>query len=245
MAYFQILGTGPSTPITDGTGRNYRRRTSALAQHISTWVLIDATQDFDEQIEHALSVTALVLTNSSKDAAGGLPQLDKWLESPVPFFAPDDLWADLAPRYAPFQKLVHHPLPLHTPVVVGDLTLTAFRLETTAGAAAVPTFGYRFDNGKKKVCYASDVKTIPPESEPYFRDNDLLVVDGAGWDKDLPTHRGALNHLSSYVEAKNQHIVFTQIGRNAPPHTLAAASLKRMSHRAELAYDFMKIPLGR
>ena len=78
MAYFQFLGTGPSTPITDATGHNYRRRTSALVQHISTYVLIDATHDLEEQVEHALSVTHVVITNATRDAAGGLGNLDKW-----------------------------------------------------------------------------------------------------------------------------------------------------------------------
>jgi len=42
-----------------------------------------------------------------------------------------------------------------------DLDIVCFVVETsTAGAGA--TYGYRFDNGKKKVCYASDVKAIPP-----------------------------------------------------------------------------------
>ena len=54
MAYFQFLGTGPSTPITDATGRNFRRRSSGLMQHIATYLLIDVTHDFDAQIEMAL-----------------------------------------------------------------------------------------------------------------------------------------------------------------------------------------------
>jgi phosphoribosyl 1,2-cyclic phosphodiesterase len=245
MAYFQFLGTGPSTPITDATGRNHRLRSSALAQHISTWVLIDATHDFETQIEHALSVTGVVLTNATRDAAGGLGNLDKWLDTKTPLYAPTALWEDLVPRYGPFQKLYHEPIEVGRTFTAGDMEIVCFRVETSTGAAAAPTWGYRFDNGKKKVCYASDVKTIPAESEPFFKKNDLLVVDAAGWDKDLPTHRGALNHLSTYVEWGNEHIVFTHIGRSAPPHTLAAAAVKKMSHRADLAYDFMKIPLGR
>ncbi len=245
MAYFQFLGTGPSTPITDATGRNHRRRTSALAQHISTWILIDATHDFDEQIEHALSVTGVVVTNASRDAAGGLGNLDKWLETKTPLFATEALWDDLVARYGPFQKLVHYPIQVNTPFTATDLEITCFAVETSTGAAAAATFGYRFDNGKKKVCYASDVKVIPPESEAYFKGNDLLVVDAAGWDKDLPTHRGALNHLSTYIGWGNDQIVFTHIGRAAPPHTLASSAIKKMSHRADVAYDYMKVPLGR
>lgn len=245
MAYFQFLGTGPSTPITDATGRNYRRRTSALAQHISTYLLVDATHDFEEQVEQALSVTAVVVTNPTRDAAGGLGNLDKWVDTKTPFYASDSLWADILKRYGPFEKLYQERITELVPFTVGELEVVAFPVETSSGATATPTLGYRFDNGKKKVCYASDVKHIPPDSEPYFHDNDLLVIDSAGWDKDLPTHRGALNHLSTYIEWGNQQVVFTHVGRAAPPHTLAAAAIRRMSHRADLAYDFMKVPLGR
>lgn len=245
MAYFQFLGTGPSTPITDGTGRNYRRRSSALAQHISSYILIDVTHDFDEQIERALSVTGVVCTNPSRDAAGGLGNLDRWVDSPIPLFAPDDLAKELVARYGPFQKLAVTRLEPGVPTAAGDLTITAFQVETSSGDNALPTYGYQFNNGKKKVTYASDVKVIPIASEPYFHDNELLVVDAAGWDKDLPTHRGALNHLADYIAWGNDHVIFTHVGRAAPPHTVASSAVRRVSHKADVAYDFMKIPLGR
>src|SRR5690606_20522348 len=110
---------------------------------------------------------------------------------------------------------------------------SCFPLETSPGPDAPPNYGYLFDTGKKRVCYASDVKHIPEQSLPYFRGNDLLAVDGAGWDKDLPTHRGALNHLHEYVEAGNEQVVFTHIGRSAPPHTQASTMVRRMSHKAD------------
>ncbi|TNF31305.1 MAG: hypothetical protein EP329_12565 [Deltaproteobacteria bacterium] len=245
MAYFQFLGTGPSTPITDAVGRNLRRRSSALMQHISTYLLLDVTHDFEEQVEMALSVTGVVVTNPSRDAAGGLGNLDRWVDAETPFYAPEDLWKDIVARYGPFKQLVHVPLEPCVPLAVAELHLTAFPLETSTGADAAANYGYHVDTGKKKITYASDVKVIPPESEPFFRDNDLLVVDGAGWDKDLPTHRGALNHLPTYIELGNQKVVFTDIGRAAPPHTLATSAVRRVSHRAEVAYDFMKVPLGR
>lgn len=245
MAYFQFLGTGPSTPITDAAGRNYRRRSSALMQNIATYVLVDCTHDFDEQIDAALSVTGVTVVNASRDAAGGLGKLDKWSEHALPFLAPDDLWAEAVERYGPFTTLEHTRLVACTPLAFGDVEVTAFPLETTGGKSARPNYGYHFDTGKKKVTYASDFKQIPPESERYFKGNDILVVDAAGWDKDLPTHRGALNHLTDYVAGGNDAIYFTDIGRSAPPHSLASAAVRRIYHRADVAFDFMKIPLGR
>ncbi len=241
MAYFQILGTGPSTPITDATGRNYRRRTSALMHNISSYLLLDVTHDFDEQIEVALSVTDVVLTNVSRDAAGGLGNLDKWAEEDITLHAPKTFFDELNQRYGPFEKLKHNVVKPGETVKSGDLLITPFRVETTGA----DTFGYKLDTGKKRVCYLSDVKGIPEESEHYLRDNDILVIDAAGWDKDLPTHRGALNHLEAYGSLGNQRIVFTHIGRSAPPHSEASMMVKRMNYTADVGFDFMKIPLGR
>jgi phosphoribosyl 1,2-cyclic phosphodiesterase len=245
MAYFQFLGTGPSTPITDATGRNYRRRSSALMHHIATYVLIDATHDFDEQVEMALSVTAVVVTNGSRDAAGGLGKLDRWTDQRVPLYAPDALWQEVFERYGPFEHIDHVPIAELEPVTVGDLTMVAFPVETTPGEDARPNYGYHFDTGKKRVTYASDVKLIPDPSLSFFQGNDVLAIDGAGWDKDLPTHRGVLNHLPEYVAQDNGQVLFTDIGRSAPPHTQASTTVRRMYHRGDVAYDFMKIPLGR
>jgi phosphoribosyl 1,2-cyclic phosphodiesterase len=241
MAYFQILGTGPSTPITDATGRNYRRRTSALMHNISSYLLLDVTHDFEEQIEIALSVTDVVITNVSRDAAGGLGNLDKWTDEEVTLHAPKAFFEDLNTRYGPFKRIKHNQVEPGQTVTAGDLTITPFRVETTGA----DTFGYRLDTGKKKVCYVSDVKTLPEASSPFLHDNDILIIDAAGWDKDLPTHRGALNHLETYGAWGNQRIVFTHIGRSAPPHSEANSIVKRMNYTAEVGYDFMKIPLGR
>jgi phosphoribosyl 1,2-cyclic phosphodiesterase len=245
MAYFQFLGTGPSTPITDATGRNYRRRSSALIQHIATYALIDVTHDFEEQADRALTVTALMVTNGSRDAAGGLSTLDRWVDHRVGLCAPADLWEELRERYGPFENIDHIPLTAGRAKAVGDLNLTAFSLPTGGADGGRANYGYHFDTGKRKVTYASDFKEIPKASQRFFEGNDLLVVDAAGWDKDLPTHRGALNHLASYVESENQRIVFTHLGRSAPPHSLAENTVRQQSGLASVAYDFMKIPLGR
>lgn len=197
--------------------------------------------DLEEQLEHAISVTAVVLTNSSRDAAGGLGNLDRWLESPTPLVATQALWDEIVPRYGPFSTLQHHRVEPYQASRVGDLLVTAVPVETGNGL----TYAYQFDNGKKRVLYASDLKHIPEAARPFFRDNELLVVDAAGWDKDLPTHRGALNHLPDYLADNNQSILFTHIGRAAPPHALASSAVRRLSPRADVGYDTLKFPLGR
>ena len=139
----------------------------------------------------------------------------------------------------------HDLLTPGKPAKAGDLHVTCFPTPTGTGKTARPNYAYHFDTGKKRVTYASDLKTLPEKWTGYFQDNDLLVVDGAGWDKDLPNHRGALNHLQDYVAANNARIVFTDIGRAAPPHTQANEAVQQFYAGAEVAFDFMKIPLGR
>ena len=243
MAYFQILGTGPSTPITEGTGRNRRRRSSAIMNNIASYVLVDATHDFEEQAAIALTVTDVVVTSSSRDASGGLGALDRWTDRPINLLATKPLVSELKEKYGRFENISHVPLKPHKAVEAGDLSVTAFPLGD--GDELGKTYGYRFQTKRKCVTYASDFKEIPEESALYFQDNDLLVVDGAGWDKDLPTHRGVLNHLTSYVSGQNAVLLFTNIGRAAPPHATASAAVRRVYHRADVAYDFMKVPLGR
>ncbi|MEC9072195.1 MAG: MBL fold metallo-hydrolase, partial [Myxococcota bacterium] len=185
------------------------------------------------------------VVNGSRDAAGGLGNLDRWLDTSVPLCVPGDLWDELVQRYGPFENLEHLPLKVGTPQTVGDLDVTAFALPTQEGKSPRPNYGYHFQTGKKSVTYASDMKTLPEDAAPYFEDNDLLVVDAAGWDKDLPNHRGALNHLQSYVEGRNARIIFTDVGRSAPPHSQASSMVRRMCAGADVGFDFMKVPLGR
>lgn len=245
MAFFQFLGTGPSVPITDASGRNRRLRSSALMRHIASWILIDATHDFLEQSERALSITALLLTHASRTAAGGLGNLDRWLESPIPFYATETLWGIINDRQGPFENLEYQPIKAYEPFVNNDLEITCFKVETSQAESAGPTYGYQFNTGKKRITYAPNVKFIPEASAPFFENTDLLIVDAAGWNKDLPTHRGALNHLATYAETGNEKILFTNIGRATPPHTQASATVRRLSPKADLAYDFLKFPLGR
>ena len=242
MAYFLILGTGPSTPITDGTGRNYRRRSSALMHNIASYCLIDVTHDFEEQVEIALSVTDLAVTSTSRDAVGGIGNLDRWADQTVTLHAPKAVWKTLSERYGPFTNIVHNPIEPLQAFQAGDLKITALPVDTENGS---PRFAYRFDTGKKKVCYASDVKQIPDASEAAMKGNQVLVIDGAGWDKDLPTHRGVLNHIHEYATWNNERLVFTHIGRAAPPHAEASTLIRRMYFAADIAFDFMKLPLGR
>jgi hypothetical protein len=245
MAYFQFLGTGPVDAPAQGTGRNQRRPASALLHHISTYLLFDATTSVVEQAEQALSITHIALTGLQRSRYAGLTELDAWLESPAILYAPGAPPADLGRRAGGLRHIELQPLPLLVPTVVSDVTLTPFPLREGAAKAADALVGFHIDTGKKKITYAPSFGEIPPESAAFFDANDLLVVDGRGFARDTPSHVGALPRIADWLSRGNEAVVFTDLDADCPPHTQAQAQVRRGSHRADLAFDFMKAPLGR
>jgi|GEM_PF-1302398 len=246
MAYFQLLGTGPIDASATGIGRNRRRPASAALHHISTYLLFDSSSEVLEQVEQALSVTHVALTGLSKSRTGSLAALDAWLEHSTPLYVVGAPTAELARRAAGFSHLVLTQIEPLVPQIVSDITLTAFPLIGPNGATPKDgLFGYHVDTGKKRITHAPAFVSVPPESLAFFSSLDLLVVDGGGWDKDTKDHAGALPHLTTWLANENAAVIFTGLSEDAPPHTLAVSQVRRASHRADVAFDFMKFPLGR
>ncbi len=245
MAYFQFLGTGPVESPTQGVGRNLRRPASALLHHISTYLLFDATSAVAEQAEQALSVTHVALTGLQKPRHAGLVELDAWLEMPAVLLVPGAVPAELARRAGALKRFELQPLPLLTPTPISDITLTAFPLREGSAKAPDAVVGYHVDTGKKKITYAPSFGEVPPESDAFFANNDLLVVDGRGFARDTPGHVGALPRIADWLSRGNETLIFTDLDPDCPPHTQAQAQVRRGSHHADLAFDFMKAPLGR
>jgi ribonuclease BN (tRNA processing enzyme) len=72
-----FLGTGAAGG-TPGSGRSRRRESSLLIESDTGTVLVDVTSQLDEQIERVTRIDAVVLTHAHRDAAGGLPALERW-----------------------------------------------------------------------------------------------------------------------------------------------------------------------
>src|ERR687888_1462346 len=72
-----FLGTGAAGG-TPGAGRSRRRESSLLVESGHATLLVDATTQLGEQIKAVTSLDAVVLTHAHRDAAGGLPLLDRW-----------------------------------------------------------------------------------------------------------------------------------------------------------------------
>ena len=137
--------------------------------------------------------------------------------------------------------------------MVDDLTVTALPLDDGPGPGR---WAFVVDTGKKRVLYAPNLLEVPARLADRFSGNDLLVVDGLGWESDVGPgealagadargNAGALNRLVRWLDLRNEAVLFTHLGARTPPHAQASAAVRRASHRADVAFDQQKIPLGR
>jgi phosphoribosyl 1,2-cyclic phosphodiesterase len=204
-------------------------------------LLIDAGPAIVKLLQRARQPlpSVIALTHRHRDAAGGLLGLARFPSfSPTLWVPPKErkYFVRLSMRGWDVRNWKAHKLFLRQPLKVLAFPVIHVPRSTFS------TWGFRIQADGKTVTYASDFKSIPPASRKYFQKNDLLIVDGAGWQHDLATHRGILNHARAYA-AQNKRVLFTQIGRLVPPHNQANRILQKICPRAALAYDGLRIKL--
>lgn len=228
-----FLGTGPSQPITDRSGKSNRKNTSALIEYKGDSFLIDVSPDFNQDTKFDYLVT----THHHSDAFGGMKEVfDREFVYGVPLSLSKGLEKDGA-------KWKTKILGRNSRNELGKLSVIPFPVEH-AHNSGFPTFGYQFIfDDDYKLTYASDMVEIPNESEKYFNNIDMAVVDGAGWEKNLPTHFGVIPFLKMVKEKdwKIGRVYFVQIGRQVPDHNKALGEMKQINPQALLAFDEQKV----
>jgi hypothetical protein len=217
-------------------------------------LLLDATSAVLEQAELALSVTHVALTDPRPELAlPHLKALDGWLEAPATLILPKGTASPFSSAARSYGRLSTAIIPPETPTVVDDLTVTALPIDEGVSPGR---WAFALDTGKKRVMYAPNLREVPARLASWFSGNDLLVVDGFGWDSDaapggsLPGadprgNAGALNHLVRWLDLRNESVLFTHLGPRTPPHAQASTTVRRSSHKADVGFDQQKIPLGR
>jgi phosphoribosyl 1,2-cyclic phosphodiesterase len=234
-----FLGTGAAGG-TPGKGLSARRESSLLVHDETTSVLIDATRDFERQMEGVASIDALLLTHAHRDASGGISQLRSWWDRrrdpPVRVLAHPDTIRSLEARY---RKLDHCRF---VPTAPGARRqLGAWRVDALevphAREPRFPTYAWRLRRRRRTVVYASDVAFLTPDLERFGEGAAVLVVDGATWRRRIFTHLRIDEDLPQLCRWDVGQILLTQIGRSAPPHRELTRAVAGLCPRARPAYD--------
>lgn len=227
-----FLGTGPSKPITEHSGKSNRENTSTLITYEDTNYRIDIPSKFNEDIKFDY----LLITHTHSDAYDGFSKIK---DRKFIFALPSDL-SDFAHEQGKWKK---KDLKEMQPNNLGKLKVIPFPVvhDIIHGS---PTYGYQFIMPDDyKITYSSDCVKIPEKCERYYDNIDMLVMDGASWKGNLATHFGVIPFLG-LMEEKNwkiKQVYFTQVGRAVPTYEEAQREIHKEYPNADLAYDGLKV----
>ena len=239
-----FLGTGPTIPVR-GRGKNYRTNSSILVQVDNNNILIDATPMIEEQLlrNNISKIDAVLLTHGHADAIKGLPIIyDKF--GKVPVYASGKTFKVIK-TYWKALDVNKHILKPYKKFEVFGITFTpipVIHAEPFPTGRKFPTFAYRFDS----ILYAEDMEAIPKESEQYFKNLNLLILDAAMYfGKKIRGHLNTEQALAIIQAYKPTKAILTQIGRTYPDHYKARKRIQdyvkehKIPVEVQLGYDGM------
>ena len=189
-----FLGTGTSTGVPSigcdcetclsNDPKDKRLRVSILVEHKDTKILVDTSIDFRQQALRARInyLDAVFITHCHVDHVFGLDDIRplNFRYGAIGVYANEIAWKDLRRIFqyifnpthfgGGLPQLIPHTVEPKAPFCIGeDLEITP--LEGIHGK--LPVIAYRFND----FAYATDLKTIPPDSLEGLLDLDVLVLD--------------------------------------------------------------------
>lgn len=218
--------------------RDKRLRVSILIEHAGKSILVDTSIDFRQQALRAgiRNIDAVLITHCHVDHVFGLDDIRplNFRYGAMPIFANEVAWIDLKRIFqyifqpthvgGGLPQLVPHTVVHNAPFSVGDITVTP--LEVIHGR--LPVIAYRFDD----FAYATDLKTIPPDSMDGLRDLDVFVLDCVRI-KPHSTHLNLEEALAYIEELKPKRAYLTHLNHDI----LHARDSKLLPDNVFLAYD--------
>ncbi len=239
----KFLGTGASGQIY-GVGKSKRLESSLYIQNRSS-ILIDVTHNFNQQVTTIENIDCVLLTHAHKDAIGGLPQLERWLrtKNSVNIFCHPKTIETIKRNYKRLKKFRFFEINNGEQRVIGDFRICAIEVPH-ALSENFPTFAWKIeDKLKKTIVYASDIGLITTSFSRFCQNIDLLILDGAMWEKKIFSHIRIDQELKEICTWDIKKILLTHIGKTAPPHETLRRRLKFICRKAFPAFDGMKVEL--
>lgn len=244
-----FLGTGTSTGVPSigcecetcrsEDPRDKRLRVSVLIEHAGKSVLVDTSIDFRQQALRAniKYLDAVFITHCHVDHVFGLDDIRplNFRHGAMGVYANEIAWKDLKRIFqyifqpthfgGGLPQLIPHTVEPNAPFCIGeDLEITP--LEVIHGK--LPVIAYRFND----FAYATDLKTIPPDSMDGLRDLDVLVLDCVRI-KPHSTHL-CLEEALAYIEdLKPKRAFLTHLNHDI----LHVRDSKLLPDNVQLAYD--------
>lgn len=262
-----FLGTGPAGriprpnckwPVCEQArkknSKSARLQSSAFFEFPHFNVLIDATQDFKKQILKIgnKKIDCVFLTHGHSDAAGGLPELARYMkqtemtkvvyiERHVLKTASEEMpKIDLPFHHLFSNKTLDFSARGGSALGGKDFKITPFRVVHSFNPK-FPTLGYLFNAGGKKLVYASDFKKLPAKAKKLIYGSDLAILDCAAYKRPIPNHQSLPEILKLVRELKFKKVYLTQVGIAWPSYERAQKIVQKHAKNIFLAYDGLKI----
>lgn len=244
-----FLGTGTSTGVPSiGCGcetclsndpRDKRLRVSVLVEHDDKRILVDTSIDFRQQALRAgiRKLDAVLITHCHVDHVFGLDDIRplNFRYGAMGVYANEIAWGDLRRIFqyifqpthfgGGLPQLIPHTVAHNAPFCIADgFEITP--LEVIHGK--LPVIAYRFND----FAYATDLKTIPPDSLDGLRDLDVLALDCVRF-KPHSTHLCLEEALEYIEELKPRRAYLTHLNHDV----LHERDSRLLPDNVEFAYD--------
>lgn len=250
-----FLGTGTSTGVPaigcrcetcqSDDPRDKRLRVSILVEYSGCKILVDTSIDFRQQALRAGIdyLDAVLITHCHVDHVFGLDDIRplNFRHGAMGVYANDIAWKDLRRIFqyifqpthfgGGLPQLIPHTVAHGSSFHIGeDLEITP--LEVMHGK--LPVIAYRFND----FAYATDLKTIPPDTMEGLRDLDTLVLDCVRF-KPHSTHLCLEEALAIIADLKPRRAYLTHLNHDI----MHARDSHLLPENVEFAYDELVIEI--